>query len=193
MGRVFLLDALRGVWKLIPGSVSLGSVARMQNHHWGVAANAPRWAISCFLKTNAGTGQNHLTKLISPQSILGQDFDIQRVEVRINQPLSSPFHQRRKTQPQYASIIILTQPKLFWHTCANDPPQIARTGPSPGAEQSPGRLPAGGSTLYVSKPAVPGMCELSFPGVRAPSALPQRRVGHYVPGASGNRTLRNVR
>ena len=133
-----------------------------------------------------------LTKPISPQSTAGQDFDIQRVKVRINQPLSSPFHQMRKTQPQYASIIILTQPKLFWHTGANDPPQIASLGPSPGAKQSPDRLPAGGSTRYVSKPAVSGVCELSFPGVRAPSALSQRRAGHYVAGASGNRTLRNV-
>jgi len=120
-------------------------------------------------------------------------FDIQRVEVRINQPLSSPFHQRRKTQPQYASIIILTQLKLFWHTGANDPPPIASPGSSSGAKQPADRLPAGGSTRCVSKPAVPGVCELSFPGVRASSALPQRRVGHYVPDTSGNRTLRNVR
>src|SRR4026209_2598058 len=134
-----------------------------------------------------------LTKPISPQSTPGQDFDIQRAKVRINQPLSSSIHQMRKQQPQYASIIILTQPKLFWHTGANDPPQIASPGSSSGAKQPADRLPAGGSTRYVSKPAVPGVCELSFPGLRAPSALPQRRVGHLVPGTSGNRTLRNVR
>ena len=134
-----------------------------------------------------------LTKSISPQSIPGQDFDIQRVKVRINQPLSSSIHQMRKTQPQYARIIILTQPKLFWHTGANDPSQITSLGPSPGAKQPADRLPAGGPTRCVSKPAVPGVCELSFPGVRASSALPQRRVGHLVPGTSGSRTLRNVR
>lgn len=43
------------------------------------AGYAPRWAISCFFKTNAG-----LTKPTSPQSTPGQDFDIQRVKVRVN-------------------------------------------------------------------------------------------------------------
>src|SRR5215213_11802247 len=95
-------------------------------------------------------------------------------------------------QPQYDSTIIFTQPELFWHPGANNPPQITNPGPSPRAKQSPDCLPAGSSARYVSKPPVSGVCELSFPGVRASSALPQRRVGHLVSGTSGNPALRNV-